>query len=186
MHLRTSDHVIAHRIMVDDAEIFDLFTQEKEYYRIIIVNYYLENRVVIKTNIDDFKEQPIFLYQSEDPVLDALFMQAKFVFESFIEYEYMSIGDDFDIEVTVIDVDEEVKHFINITEKMNSFIVANNLQETISNFEAIDENDPNFEEFAELVETFTSSLNVLDEIFYDKDIYTQLVEEEKLDPDKMN
>jgi len=174
-NLRPADLILARRTLLNDSETFDLLIHEDNYYRIVLTNYYNDNKVVLKTNISDFTKEPLFEYSSTDELLDALFIQAKFIFESFIEQEYIARDNDFDVEVIVIDVTEEIVALDKARNILANFISDNKIEERFITGEDIEAEDSELHfELERVADEFNMRLGVLDEIFIDENILDEL------------
>ncbi|MDF9866610.1 hypothetical protein OKW22_000163 [Bacilli bacterium PM5-3] len=169
--LRPADLILARRTLLNDSETFDLLIHEDQYYRIVITNYFKEGKVKIITNIDDFSNEPLFEYSSDDELLDSLFIQAKFIFESFIEQEYIILEEDFNVEVNVIDISDVSRNLDVVRDKLTKFISENKIDERISVGEdLLDEDSSLFLELEKVSDEFNDISGTIDEIFIDEDI----------------
>ena len=183
--LRAADLILARRTRLENSETFDLLVHEERYYRIVITNYFKENKVKVMTNIDDFSKEPLFEYSSQNELLDALFIQAKFIFESFIVQEYQAQEEDFDVEVSVLDLAIECLKMDQARNRLTSFLEQNNIEERFAEEGFGDDDQELFQKLEEVTDQFNECSATLDQIFIDDDILEGIAKE-YYSVDKMN
>lgn len=172
------DLILARRTRLTNSEIFDLLVHDKEYYRIVITNNFKDNKVKICTNIEEFNKEPLFEYTSDIELLDAIFIQSKFIFENFIAQEYSVRQEDFDVEVEIIEVDEMISKLNNAREKLDYFIEKNRIDELYENGEELYNKDHFlFFELEKVSDDFNEISSDLDNVFIDADILQAIIDQ---------
>lgn len=164
------DEIILRRLSFEDLEMFDLLIDVEGYKRIVITNYKNENHVVITTNLLELDTPRLFDVQGESESNNALIIQSRLIFNSFVVDE--SEDKDFDLTIGFVDnedIKNELLDFENAQKEVTKY-----LEVYLENHEEVDEELFALDDFNELNEVVNEKSNVLDVIFLEESILEYL------------
>ena len=164
------DRIILRRLSFEEIEMFDLIIDEEGYKRVVITHYQDQNQVVVTTNLMELDTPKLFDVEGTSLPNDALIIQSRIIFNSFIVDE--DDGSDFDLTIGVIDdkdIKEHLKEFEDAQKKVGKYV-----EKYLEDHEELDEDIFELDEFLELNEMVNERSNVLDNIFLEDEVLDYL------------
>ncbi len=160
------DRIVLRRLNFENVEMFDLIIDEDGYKRVVITHYQDQNQVVVTTNLMELDTPSLFDVQGKTESNDALIIQSRVIFNSFIVDE--DDGSDFDLTMGVID-DKEIKNelldFENAQKEVSKFV-----EKYLEDHDDLDESIFEIDAFNQLNEKVNEKSNVLDVIFLEDEV----------------
>lgn len=167
------DSIILRRLSFENIEMFDFIIDVDGYKRIVITNYKDENHVIVTTNLMELDTPRLFDVKGLGESNDALIVQSRLIFNSFVVDE--SEDKDFDLEIGIVD-DKQIKKELKAFEKSQKD-VTKYLEVYLESHDEVDEELFNLEDFNKLNDIVNEKSNVLDVIFLEESILEYLEEE---------